>query len=312
MFAATGGIFFSHVRVPMQRFGEPCSVDHIRGLGGRRQRKECISRHRPIPCSSPRSAFRGNQCRGPCRRPLSGAGEYVYVHVGETAALASMPKIQSRVRLFLGAGEAGQWEAVGRDWFQENPSTDLAQAGAGFGAPAADALGIMSQAVAVGTDTGLKVTQVKPGSPAAAAGIEVGDILVEVDRMALRSQDQLSDRFARSNGKISLTVRDVRTGRDVLVEVAGAPAPAAGTMQPFGAITELAFYNGEATVKVTSVSAGSPAQKAGLVPGLLILKANGQAIASPKDLEQAEAASRGKPGTGARRSQGQTRASCAR
>ncbi len=231
-------------------------------------------------------------------------GEYVYVHVGEAAALASMPKIQSRVRVFLGTGEAGQWEAVGRDWFQENPSTDFSQAGTGFGAPAADALGIMSQTVNVGNDTGLKVTQVKPGSPAAAAGIEVGDILVEVDRMALRSQDQLSDRFARSNGKISLTVRDVRTGRDVLVEVAGAPAPAGGPMQPFGAITELAFYNGEATVKVTSVSAGSPAQEGWTRSRTADSESQWASHRQPQGSRTSRADLAGQPGIDTRRSQG--------
>ena len=49
-------------------------------------------------------------------------------------------------------------------------------------------------------------------------------------------------------------------------------------------MTELAFYDVEAAVKVTEVEPGSPAARAGLQPGLLILTANGKPMLHPNDL----------------------------
>ena len=45
------------------------------------------------------------------------------------------------------------------------------------------------------------------------------DILVKANSTLLTSPDQLADEFRKSNGRLALTVRDVRTGRDVLVDV---------------------------------------------------------------------------------------------
>jgi serine protease Do len=54
-----------------------------------------------------------------------------------------------------------------------------------------------------------------------------------------------------------------------------------------GAVTELTFYDIEAAVKVTEVTPGSPAARAGLQPGLVILRANDKAILHPNDLNDA-------------------------
>ena len=168
----------------------------------------------------------------------------------------------------------------------------------------APSLGVSSERVSLGRESALKVTQVDPNSPAARAGIEPGDILVKANGVALTSQDQLNAAFRQSRGDFAITVRDVRTGRDVLVDIesgvvsrdAGASATPGlnRSMKPLGASTELAFYNGEAAVKVTSVEPDSPAQRAGIVAGLVILKANGKPITKPEQLTEAERESRGR------------------
>ena len=152
--------------------------------------------------------------------------------------------------------------------------------------------------MSIGRDSGLKVTSVTPGRPAAKAGIELGDVLTQVGRLRVESEDQLAEAYRNSRGDFWVTVRDVNSGRDVPVNITAASnapsnTPVRGRMQPLGASGELAFYNGEAAVKLIAVKPGSPAQKAGLAVGLLILKANGKAIESTKDLEQAERDSRG-------------------
>jgi hypothetical protein len=227
-------------------------------------------------------------------------GEYVYAHVG-SARYASerraLPRPQMRVRAFLSVGQAGQWEAVGRDWYQENPGdrNDVVVDRASI------TIGLSTQPVTLGRSTALKVVQVTPDSPAAKAGIEPGDVLVEANRVALSSEQQLQDAVRNSRGKLALTVRDVRSGRDVVVDVESVgvsldpnlrPGMVA-KLQPLGVTTALAFYDGEPAVKVTDVKAGSAAQRAGIAAGLLIVKANGKPVTSPEVLRDAEAASRG-------------------
>jgi membrane-associated protease RseP (regulator of RpoE activity) len=237
-------------------------------------------------------------------------GEYAYVHVaaqapgiGRISGRASdiaIPQPQTRIRAFLSIGEAGQWNAVGKDWYEEDP----AQIGDRFGRdtrnPSADEpLGIASERVTMGREAALKVTRVVPDSPAAKAGIEPGDILVKANDTALTSQDRLTAAVRENRGQLAITVRDVRTGRDVRVEVKSEsyppiPGASANNMKPLGVKTELAFYGGEAVLKVTSVDPDSPAQRAGIEVGLLILQANGKPVAKPEQLTEAERQSRGR------------------
>jgi S1-C subfamily serine protease len=52
-------------------------------------------------------------------------------------------------------------------------------------------------------------------------------------------------------------------------------------------VTELVFHNDEFAVKVTEVNVGSPAARAGLRPGILILEANGKPVLHPNELNDA-------------------------
>jgi serine protease Do len=168
-------------------------------------------------------------------------------------------------------------------------------------APAAPArsLGISAEPVPIGPRTALKVTRIEPGGAASNAGIEVGDILVAANGAAITGAEQLAAALRKSGPSMTLTVRDVRTGRDTPVEVAlgggkpfeppaEAPAAPAGAGQgKLGVVTELAFYDTEAAVKVTEVEPGSPAARAGFQPGMLIIDANGKPVLHPNDLADA-------------------------
>ncbi|KAA5543157.1 PDZ domain-containing protein [Roseiconus nitratireducens] len=240
--------------------------------------------------------------------PYPAPGQYVYAHVGpdrsllgrltQNAAVESVPKPKTRIRARLAIGRDGQWEAAGGDWFQENPSpgSDTPTGSTASAEQLVGGLGVTTERAFVSGQPALKVVKVQPNSPAAKAGVEPGDVLVEANRNPLRSEAELAEAFRNRRGSFSLTVRDVRSGRDVLVPIdAEAPANSNpdGRMQPLGATTELAFYSGNAAVKVTAVAPGSPAQRSGLTPGLLILTANGRPIESPKALAEAEQESRG-------------------
>jgi len=59
---------------------------------------------------------------------------------------------------------------------------------------------------------GLLVTSVQPGSPAVAAGIRPGDVIEQIDKQPVTSPDQLSEKWAKSQGTIALLVwRDGHT-----------------------------------------------------------------------------------------------------
>ena len=232
-------------------------------------------------------------------------GEYVYIHASQNRSALDrvvgrgntpgIPQPQMRLRAFLTAGRAGQWEADGQDWYQENPDDREATTAdrSRDDRARSSSLGIVSQRVTEGGSALLRVVRVTPGSPAANAGVEPGDLLVEANRERLQSQQQLDDAYLNSREKFSLTVRDVRSGRDVLVNVAADASSTPQGTKSLGVTTELAFFGGQPAVKVTAVDAGSPAQRAGISVGLLILKANGTPVTSPQLLTDAEQKSRG-------------------
>ena len=138
-----------------------------------------------------------------------------------------------------------------------------------------------------------------PNSPAAAAGIEVGDVLVTANGADVTSSAELAEQVRNSGDTLKLTVRDIRTDKNVPVEVKlggrGAVMRDSGrdSNRSSGLTTEVAFFNGNAVLKVTNVANGSPAQQAGVREGQLILAANGNPVEKPENLASSERNSRG-------------------
>jgi len=194
------------------------------------------------------------------------------------------------VVLDVRSGKAAQVEVTPTRAADATPATEARPA-----PPAGRSLGLSAEPVTLGQRTALKVTGVEAGSFAAKAGIEVGDILVAANGAALTGPEQLASALRKSGPTLTLTVRDTRTGREVPVEIAvpgakpaEAPeAPAGGNPGRLGAVTELAFYDAEAAVKVTEVEPGGPAARAGLAVGMIILQANDKPILHPDDLATA-------------------------
>jgi len=170
-------------------------------------------------------------------------------------------------------------------------------------------LGISTESINLGGRTALKVSAVKPDSPAAKAGLEVGDVLVGANGAAITGPEQLATALRKTGPNLTLLVRDVRTGKDTPVEVAfGGPAttippaidipalPGSGhrgaaprttdgsKADRLGAVTELSFYDVELALKVTEVEPGGPAALAGIQPGAIIVKADGKPMLHPNDL----------------------------
>lgn len=234
-------------------------------------------------------------------------GENIYVHVS-TSQSSQLSALQSGapVRLLVTWGEAHQWEGRGNRWLELGSSdptlgaSDASSRRSGAGADSA-VLGLATKSIEVGRQKGLQVVLVIPDTPAARSGLEPGDILVAVNGRPLTSKEQVEQVFQATRGSFALTVRNVRDGRDVEIQVDGAgnpPAqapssPAADSPRSVGMETELAFFGAKAALKVVQVSPTSAAARAGIRPGMLILDVDGSELKKPEDLESLVRTSRG-------------------
>ena len=203
----------------------------------------------------------------------------------------------------------------------DKPSSDSASSPAAppatppTSAPVGMSLGISAESVSLGLRTALKVTRVTADSPAQKAGLEPGDVIVEADGTPITGPEELISVVRKSGPTLELTVRDSRTGRDTPVTVAlgGAELPKSLPANPsaeatgvgvkqLGIVSEMAFHNDEFAVKVTEVEPSSPAARAGLKAGMLILAVNGKTVLHPVELTEALASSRTQSPSQSRRS----------
>ena len=102
------------------------------------------------------------------------------------------------------------------------------------GRPKVGFLGVSGQAVALpekqrgdtGRDRGLLVLAVTPGGPADAAGLLIGNVIVEFDRQPIRSTDDLLALLTVDRVGRAVPVRVLRGGevRELTVTVAERPA----------------------------------------------------------------------------------------
>ncbi|MGE3821941.1 MAG: PDZ domain-containing protein [Isosphaeraceae bacterium] len=174
-------------------------------------------------------------------------------------------------------------------------------------------LGISAEPIRIGPRTALKVIRVEPGSPAQRSGIEPGDVIVEANGIPVTGAEPLGAALRKGGSSLNLVIRDVRTGRDTPVSVnlsqpettdatpspnpnprpRPTPTPSRDRETPttedqrgLGAVTELVFLDNDAAVKISEVTPGGPAQRAGLKPGDIIIEANGTPILHPNTLNE--------------------------
>ncbi len=164
----------------------------------------------------------------------------------------------------------------------------------------ARSLGVSAEPVSLGGRTALKISRVEPDSPAARAGLEPDDVIVAAGGAQVTGVEQLVSAIRKSGPTLALTVRDSRTGKDTDVKIAmggvepatplpNVPADVGGgaDVSKLGAVVELAFHNDDFAVKVSEVEPGSPAERAGLRPGMIITEANRKPVLHPTDLDAA-------------------------
>lgn len=128
------------------------------------------------------------------------------------------------------------------------------------------------------------ISSLLPGSPAANAGLQPGDRIVQLDNRENPSwSDLLTQEALNANHPLSVIVD--RSGRKLNFTV----TPRMDAKQGVG----VAGWGGD--VQVGQVVKGSPAESAGLKPGDLLIKVNRQPVASASTVQQAVIRSAGKP-----------------
>ncbi len=161
--------------------------------------------------------------------------------------------------------------------------------------PATALLKMTVEAVRIKDQLALRVTSVERRGPAQQAGLEPGDVIVGVNGAPLVNVNQL-DELAKRGAPFSLVVADVHTGRAAQVQVtpaaatgtsaAAAPAspPVSTSRVSLGVSAESVSLGTRTALKVTRVEPGSPAEKAGLEPGDVIVEADGAPVTGPEQL----------------------------
>ncbi len=130
------------------------------------------------------------------------------------------------------------------------------------------------------------VGYVTPGSPAAKAGIREGDLIARIDDVKNPTwEDIILKEVASANQPLSVLVD--RNGKEFWTTV----TPAMEDRTGLGS----AGWQEQGEVQVQATQAGMPAAKAGLQPGDVLLRANGQPIRSLHRLHEVIEAGDGKP-----------------
>ena len=161
----------------------------------------------------------------------------------------------------------------------------------------------IAESLGLDEEKGALIVDANEGEPAAAAGIQPGDVIVAVDGESIDSPRTLARVIAEREPGQTVDVTLWRDGesRQIGVELGEMPgeeqlaAAAPGGAGPFG-LTVTPAEEGEGLV-VTDVEGDGIAADNGIVPGDVIRSVNSQAVSSRRDLteaiEAAEASGRG-------------------
>jgi serine protease Do len=186
-------------------------------------------------------------------------------------------------------------------------------------------LGVSIQAVTPGLarsfglpgTQGALVTEVMPDAPAARAGLQRGDFITAVDGRAVQNPNDLRNTVAGVSPGTTVPIEFYREGQKQTAEVtiepqpSREPGPREGLEEGTGPAGQLGLQVAPMTpplarrmgyssvpdgVAVVQVTPGSPADSAGLAPGMVITQVQNTAVSTPEEFEQVLAENAGAGG----------------
>ncbi len=162
----------------------------------------------------------------------------------------------------------------------------------------------LAEAFGVGQTSGAVVSQVTPGSPAEASGLKAGDVIIEMNGKPVRSSADLRNRVGllRVGERVELTlvresatqtvVMDIGEVQEARVQSGDEIPKLKGAV--FGPIEQGSPLFGKVEgVLVVEVQSGSPAWRAGLRQGDVIVSVNRKPIRTPEEILEVAAAGNG-------------------
>jgi len=156
----------------------------------------------------------------------------------------------------------------------------------------------MAQALHAKQGDGVLIGDVTAGAPAAAAGLQRGDVILDLNGQKVEDSNQLRMRVSMTAPGTTVKMRVLHDGSEkiVAVKLAEMPANVGASAEKSeegsgGAVSALEGVSVEASkgrgVTVTDVEQGSPAAMAGLREGDTILEVNRASVSSVADFDKA-------------------------
>jgi len=152
---------------------------------------------------------------------------------------------------------------------------------------------------------GILVSEVQKDSPASAAGIKQGDVIIHLNGIKLEDVSDLRNKVALIEPESTAVLLVIRDGREKKIQVTIGEQPSnfskkggqdsrTESLEKFGLtlqklsadIAEKLGYDKKSGLLISDVKSGSPAETAGLKPGQLVEEVNKTKVANLKDLKK--------------------------
>jgi serine protease Do len=149
--------------------------------------------------------------------------------------------------------------------------------------------------------TGAVVNELTPGAPAGKAGIRPGDVVTAVNNQKVAGSSDVVDYVSSQAIGTKVTLHYVRDGKPGSAQVVLGELPDEDAKQPeapgkIGLVLQtltpdvadsLGIERGTKGAAITDVLPGSPAEKAGLKPGDVVVEVNRKAVGSAEETVEA-------------------------
>ncbi len=148
----------------------------------------------------------------------------------------------------------------------------------------------VAQALNIPVNRGAFVSQVVPGSSAAEAGIESGDVIISVNNQTIRSFSELGAMVGSIGSGKSIELGIIRDGEEQSISVtlgAQDTSVTAASIHPALEGATLAAADSGKGIEVSELEERSPAARIGLEKGDIIQGVNRQAVSSIAELRAA-------------------------
>ncbi|WP_287817139.1 DegQ family serine endoprotease [Idiomarina sp.] len=148
----------------------------------------------------------------------------------------------------------------------------------------------VAQALNIPVNRGAFVSQVVPGSSAAEAGIESGDVIISVNNQTIRSFSELGAMVGSIGSGKSIELGIIRDGEEQSISVtlgAQDTSVTAASIHPALEGATLAAADSGKGIEVSELEERSPAARIGLEKGDIIQGVNRQAVSSVAELRAA-------------------------